>query len=381
MSEKTRRGAGTAALLLLLVATLQLSPSCSRKDHGANPLDSQADSIFRADSALALLASANLWVLGECGGLVVEGRYAYIAGYSETVCIIDIANPLSPRMAGITLPEVGADPAYWVSRPVAKWGNWFFVEDNMGTGIFDVSAPSSIKQIGEIHTARNQEPRGMGVSAWLGRTLCYSGQNVYDVRSPANPLCLDTLRFSDGSCPPDEFETYVLGKGFCGKYLIAVAFCDSDPKNPELWVLLASEARLVNSIPLPYDGGANLAICSTTVLVGGGWSYCRDDGSESNSWTQIDVSEVSDPRIVRTVDLDTVFAEGRYRGFRPQIACLTGDRIVFGGRRGLIVCDRDFNCLRSDISEDSNLEVRDCVVSAGLLYVTTDLGLRIYRMP
>jgi hypothetical protein len=222
-------------------------------------------------------STQNATSLSGAGYVAVSGNYAYTAGYyAGTITVVDISNPLSPKVVGQTpfsnallsashLTVVGST-LYVVSQNRNGPSGTNSNDDGTGNSlvIVDISNPTSPTIVGTpLHNSNLMfSPHGVAVSgsyAFVAAQGCISSQ----------------------PCPNAS-----VGNAF-------VVVDESNPSNPTI------VASIQNSnLPAPWTGsGALLHACSVTIS--GNYAYVT--ASYAKRLTIIDISNPTAPTIVGSV--------------------------------------------------------------------------------
>jgi len=127
-------------------------------------------------------------------GVVVGGRYAYVADAASGLQVVDISIPTSPTIVGSV--DTPGD-----ARGVAVAGSYAYVADHFsGLQVVDISTPTSPAIIGSVDTPGSA--RGVAVAGNYAYVADYaSGLQVVDISSPTSPTIVgsaDTPGFAFG---------------------------------------------------------------------------------------------------------------------------------------------------------------------------------------
>jgi hypothetical protein len=223
-------------------------------------------------------------ISGSAQGVAVSGNYAYVADGTNGLQVIDVSNPANPQRVG------GYDTGGYALVGVAVSGNYAYVAEigrwtgsnYVGGGLeaIDISSPANPRRVGGYDTSGYALRVAVsGNYAYVASSVRYDGTNrvgggleVIDVTNPANPQRVggyDTTRFAWGVAVSGNYA-YVMAK-WDGLQVIDV----SNPANP----------RRV--------GGYPTASYAQDVAVSGSYAYVadRDAGLQV-----IDVSNPANPQ-------------------------------------------------------------------------------------
>jgi hypothetical protein len=181
-------------------------------------------------------ASTTLPNLTDPAGLIVEGKYGYLAqqgsGTSLRFHVIDVSEQTSPSSVGSVLLSDGSSAVDTFS--MARFGKYFYVPGNTSGTIYvvdvsDPSAPSSTAGI-TFSGVRNVVVSGKYLFAGSATDL-----RIYDLSNPTNPSLVRTLgsAFPGGSGGSTHVSGNLLFLGDVGGGNFRL-YDITDPTNPEL---------------------------------------------------------------------------------------------------------------------------------------------------
>lgn len=183
---KTKRVWTISAMMIVMAATMIIS---------VVPMTSNSQMLATEGYSVSFLTFAR-----PVNGLKVEGDYAYLASGDQMV-IVDVSNPLVPVELGKT-ERLLAPPGSWqedwrcggIVYDVAVSDNYAYVAaDTGGIQIVDVSDPLSPRLVGDDAHIGSIGIIIQGVVLVEAQNICMRGTNgglvrIYDLTNPVTPL-------------------------------------------------------------------------------------------------------------------------------------------------------------------------------------------------
>ncbi len=248
-------------------------------------------------SDLELADSLNGSKFNGIYALDIQGNYAYVVSLSDdSLTVVDISDPNSLVELGYIQDDSqgGTATALDTPRDVVVQGNYAYVVNfsSDGLGVFDISDPYSIIQVGQLVDTAETE-LNYPTSIFIRGTYAYitgssdDGLEIVDISDPNNPVHVGSLGDDASTLLDGAYDVYVQGK-----YAYVVSTVDdgleivdiSDPNNPVH----------VGSIQDDNQGGTAQELDGARSLyVQGKYAYIAsydDDGLEI-----IDISDPSNP--------------------------------------------------------------------------------------
>ncbi len=157
---------------------------------------------------------------GHITSVAISGHYAYLtAAYQDRLTVIDIANPLSPKLVASLY-----DPTHFdFPVDVATSGNYAYVICQQGEGpltVVDISDPAEPKVVGSLSSpalSGGYRIRVRGAMAYISASE-NEGIAVVDISSPASPRLLAS--YTD---PSHLHSTTGLALDETGEHLVATS--------------------------------------------------------------------------------------------------------------------------------------------------------------
>jgi hypothetical protein len=218
---------------------------------------------------LTLAGSYN--TTGSARGVTIEGDYAYVAGLTAGLQVIDISDPTSPSLAGSY-----DTPGY--AFVVAIAGDYAYVTDEAsGLQVIDISDPTNPTLAGNYATSAGAYGVAIAgdyayVAAWT------AGLEVLDISDPTNPSLAGSY-----DTPGSALGVAVDGDyAYVADYASGLRVIDiSDPTNPSP----------AGSYVTPGN--------AWVVVIDGNYAYVADQGS---GLVVIDISDPTNPSLAGSYD-------------------------------------------------------------------------------
>ena len=319
------------------------------------------DSIdYRSLRVINVSIPSNPQEIGSCrsGGLYlyVKASYAYVV--EDGIAVIDISAPNNPIKVGHCPSHSGAD--------VCVFGTYAYTNGG-GLVIVDVSVPSNPQALGYYDTPGQTE--GVFVSgpyAYI-TDLYTDGLRVIDVSSPSNPQIAGYCHVPGWAMSVYVSNSYAyVASGDSGLHIVDVSTpaepavigsCDIPERTYSVfvqgsyaYVASYSGLRIIDvSVPTnPQEIGSCDSIFAFDVYVSGIYAYIIDARYGSSHLFIVDVSIVTDPKLVAKYYISVDNAYGVY----------------VSGSYAFIATTNPGLLLAIDVSEPSNpIEVGSCDVS------------------
>jgi parallel beta-helix repeat protein len=247
-------------------------------------------------AAPVLISTLNIGDTTET--LVVQGRYAYLAGWgSGNLKIVDVSNPAAPAVVGSM--NVGRATALAVSGRYAYVG--VFAPSNL-VQVIDISKPTAPVQVGSVAAAGSVNTlaaQGRYLYAGVGTTL-----QVLDITNPALPVATGSLSGINMDA------LYVQGRYLYGSKangFSALGFSIVDISNPASPVSVSSSS-FGTSVTSSGIGATN------SFVVQGRYAYIAYQNG--NSFVTLDISNPAKPTMIANLNTDVtpdaLAVSGRY---------------------------------------------------------------------
>ncbi len=208
---------------------------------------------------------------GGAVGITVSDSVAYVADGFGGLQIVNVSNPVNPRIIGSADTPGNAEDVF------VSDGKAYIADGESGLQVVDVTDPANPKIIGSADTPGNAED----VFVSDGKAYIADGESglqVIDISDQKNPKIIGFV-----NTPSNEASGVVVsdGKAFIADRESGLQIIDiSDPKNP----------KIISS--------ANTPGRAEDVFVTGGKAYVADNGSGLQI---IDISDPENPEIIGSV--------------------------------------------------------------------------------
>ena len=290
----------------------------------------------------------------------VKNGYAYVTE-GVGLDVIDINNPAHPQES--VFYQFPRTNGYFFGSHIAVSGNYAYITDgnvngNLGLGIFDVSDPSSIQEVG----SNAEEFSSLVVSGGKVYGTTGSGLSIIDITDPTQPKKIgiyDTGRNTEGltNMAVSSGYAYVVdnGSGVDSTNTLRVVNV-TDPGNPQ-------ETR-------SYHMGNGI----TDVAVSGSYLYVAEEQASPNSGDSLVVFDISTPGQLHEIGSyhSTVIAKS-ITAFGNYVYMLTGS--------DFLVVDVSDPAHPHDVGLcdlGGSVNIKGMMISGGYAYVGADYGgLRI----
>ena len=239
--------------------------------------------------------------------IYVQGSYAYVANYYNTIGIYNVSNQSSPVNVGSISTGSGSTPLY-----LDVQGRYAYVANygNNTLGIYDISNPSvncsSSCAVGSVSTGAASTPQSVYVAGNYAFVANYgiNSLGIYNISNPANPVAAGSISTGSSSSPSSVYVSgryaYVANSGnnTLGIY---------DISNPSV---NCSSSCAVGSVSTGSGSSP------TSVYVQGRYAYVADFAS--NTLAIYDISNPASPVSVGSVSTGasteprSVYVQGRY---------------------------------------------------------------------
>jgi hypothetical protein len=164
--------------------------------------------------------------------IAIAGGYAYLANNEEGLQIVDISNPLTPQVRGLSDTPARA-------KAVALLGGRAYVADGVGgLQILDIATPAAPRSIGALNWGEETVDVAVAVNAngvFAYVSLAGGGLRIVDVTTPATPVLRGLLPISDPGGRPLSSVAVSGNRAYVAQDLYGLAIIDvSNADNPSL---------------------------------------------------------------------------------------------------------------------------------------------------
>lgn len=288
--------------------------------------------------------------LGQIGGAInaiaAQGSYLYVS-VGQRVMVLDIASPASPKMVGQTIMLSDQVIGMAIS------GDILYAAAGMeGIRIFDISDPTSPKEINAIPTA--SETNNVSVAGNLLLSTDKGRLRIFDLTNPVSPSEVGMYLFTCGevwipSFTSDGNYVYLPGNSYRME-IISIA----DPASP----------TLVGSFNAPPPSTRRGTSILDFILVDGQYAYAMYDSSG------LSIIDISDP--TQPIDVG-------WEGPWGRAVAVSNPYIYIGGSEGIRIFD---------VSDPAQLVLGDTIGSDiklmhmgdGYLYASDGMTLYFWEL-
>jgi hypothetical protein len=200
---------------------------------------------LQTPTAPAILSATSSGLTSDMGGIVVNGKYAYVPYESTSGTnfqVWDVSNPLSPSIAGST--SISCPAGMYPFQNPALYGNYVYVScwesEVTATGAFaivDVTNPAAPVVAGSVPVTANYQPISFAIweqNLYVVATQGGTGRDnvlLYSIDDPTAPALLATESVPHSPQWVTALESTALVPIYDGTELQVVDF--SNPSSPQ----------------------------------------------------------------------------------------------------------------------------------------------------
>jgi len=233
--------------------------------------------------------------IGWGGGAALFGEYAYLASPGEPeeggLLIVNVSDPTAPQQVA------ACNPAGGYTRDVAVSGQYAYLTDyDNGLQVLDLSNPIQPRLVASVPIVGAWNVTVSGRRAFVGDSFCASALHslhIVDITDPANPVYAGRYPIVVRGAARSGNYVYV-ANGVAGVKVLDI----SGPATPQRWGAYALNG---------WIGGLDVSGDYAYLTESGWWDGAND---QSGGLRVLDVSNPAAPRCVGAVDIPGFGSDG-----------------------------------------------------------------------